>query len=96
MISINRKPVIKVPTTEPKILAAFDYDLALLAVPIALIARRGMQEEFRPWEKSLLVALWTLPLIARPASIYHLPVTPILLGLSLTFFARSGATNDSR
>ena len=66
----------------------FDYDLALLAVPIALVARRGMQDGFRPWEKSLLAALWILPFIARPASIYHLPITPILLGLALAIFAR--------
>ena len=65
----------------------FDYDLALLAVPITLVARRGMQDGFRAWEKSLLAALWLLPLIARTASTYHLPVTLILLGLSLAVFA---------
>jgi hypothetical protein len=65
----------------------FDYDLALLAVPIALVARRGLQDGFRAWEKSLLAALWLLPLIARTASLYHLPVTLILFGLSLAVFA---------
>ena len=65
----------------------FDYDLALLAVPIALVARRGMQDGFRAWEKSLLAALWLLPLIARAASTYHLPITLILLALSLAVFA---------
>src|SRR5215208_2105728 len=59
---------------------------------IALVARRGMQDGFRPWEKSLLAALWILPFIARPASIYHLPITPILLGLVLAFFARPPAS----
>jgi hypothetical protein len=73
----------------------FDYDLALLAVPIALVARRGMQDGFRPWEKSLLAALWVLPFIARPASTYHLPVTPILLGLSLAIFTRPLASSQA-
>jgi alpha-1,2-mannosyltransferase len=62
----------------------FDYDLVLLAVPIALLARNGFAEGFRPWRKSLLGALWVLPALARTCSLYGvLPVTVILLGLSV-------------
>jgi len=72
----------------------FDYDLVLLGVPIALVARRGMRDGFRPWEKSVLAALWILPFIARIASTYYIPLTPILLALSLATFARPAIRVD--
>lgn len=62
----------------------FDYDLVLLAVPIALLARGRLARGFLPWEKSLLSALWVIPALARTCSYYaSLPVTLILLGLSV-------------
>jgi alpha-1,2-mannosyltransferase len=60
----------------------FDYDLVILAVPIALLARDGLAQGFPPWRKSLLCALWIAPALARTCSIYGgLPATVILLGL---------------
>jgi hypothetical protein len=60
----------------------FDYDLVLLAVPIALLARDGLAQGFRPWQKSLLCVLWIAPALARTCSVHlGLPATVILLGL---------------
>jgi len=72
----------------------FDYDLVLLGVPMALVVRRGMRNGFRPWEKSVLAALWILPFIARIASAYHIPLTPILLALALASFAMPAVRFD--
>jgi alpha-1,2-mannosyltransferase len=72
----------------------FDYDLVLLGVPMALVVRRGMRDGFRPWEKSVLAALWILPFIARIASAYHIPLTPILLALALASFAMPAVRFD--
>ena len=72
----------------------FDYDLALLAVPIAIVAREGLANGFPPWQKSLLSALWMAPALARTCSYYvDLPVTVVLLGLSIAICtARPGRT----
>ena len=64
----------------------FDYDLALLAVPIALVARRAMKDGWRAWEMTLLALLWILPSTARLVSMSQIPITPILLALSLATF----------
>jgi hypothetical protein len=74
----------------------FDYDLALLAVPIAIVAREGLANGFPPWQKSLLSALWMAPALARSCSYYlDLPVTVILLGLAIVIYtARSGRIED--
>lgn len=42
-----------------------DYDLVLLALPIAWLAREGYDYGFRDWEKSILALAWLLPLISR-------------------------------
>jgi hypothetical protein len=43
-----------------------DYDLALLGLPIVLLARDGAERGFLPWDKTVLAAAWALPLFARP------------------------------
>jgi hypothetical protein len=43
-----------------------DYDLVLLAPAIAFLAAHGLRQGFASYELSLLVALWALPLFARP------------------------------
>ena len=56
-----------------------DYDLVILAVPIAFWAREGVKTGFQPYEKIIFGALWLLPLLARMLGGYALPVTPPLL-----------------
>lgn len=45
-----------------------DYDLIVLAVAIAFLAAQGLRTGFRPFEISLLGALWIVPLLARSAA----------------------------
>jgi alpha-1,2-mannosyltransferase len=42
-----------------------DYDLMLLALPIAWLLARGLRQGFFPWEKITVAFLCTLPLSAR-------------------------------
>lgn len=44
---------------------ALDYDLMALAPAIAFLAAHGKVHGFAPFEKSVLAALWLLPLLAR-------------------------------
>ncbi|MBN8961044.1 MAG: DUF2029 domain-containing protein [Rhizobiales bacterium] len=45
-----------------------DYDLVVLAVPIAFLASRGLRMGFRPFEISSSGALWIVPLLTRQAA----------------------------
>ena len=58
----------------------FDYDLAVLAIPIAWVAREADADGcFLPWEKSVLLAAFVLPLFARPvATCLVLPIGPVI------------------
>ncbi|MFA5040668.1 MAG: glycosyltransferase family 87 protein [Bdellovibrionales bacterium] len=56
-----------------------DYDLVILAVPIALLTRQGGETGYKRFEKPLLAALWILPLVARASGSHYLPFTPPLL-----------------
>ena len=61
---------------------SLDYDLMALAPAIAFWASDGRFRGFRNWEKTVLAALWILPLIARSfAEATSIPLTaPLLLG----------------
>jgi len=58
----------------------FDYDLAILAVPIAWVVRQAEADGgFLPWEKSVLLAAFVVPLLARPvATCLALPIGPAI------------------
>ena len=59
-----------------------DYDLVLLALPIAWIALEGRTNGFLPWEKTTLFLLWILPLVSRGiGAATHIPLGPLVLGL---------------
>ncbi len=61
-----------------------DYDLVILAPAIALMARLGIQNGFRPYELTALAAVWAAPLLAR--SIAKISTLPIgLLSLAMFF-----------
>lgn len=69
-----------------------DYDLALLIIPLAWLAGQGITRGFMPWEKSLLLAAFILPAMARPlATAIHLPLTPLITALVLTLVATRAA-----
>jgi Glycosyltransferase family 87 len=64
---------------------ALDYDLVVLAPAIAFVAAHGMRQGFAPWELTLLVALWVLPLVARPvAELTAVSLAPVVLLAALS------------
>jgi hypothetical protein len=67
----------------------FDYDLMLLAIPLAWILRDARRTGFRPWEKSLLLAAFLLPMASRViATRLGLPIGPPILMSLLLIVAR--------
>jgi hypothetical protein len=63
---------------------ALDYDLVVLGPAIAFLTAHGLRQGFAPWEVILLVALWVLPLFARPiAEVTAVSLTPIALFAAL-------------
>jgi hypothetical protein len=68
---------------------ALDYDLALLALPIAWLAELGLREGFHPWEKTTLLAAFLLPLISRLTGIgLNLAIAPFVMGALLWIIVR--------
>jgi hypothetical protein len=68
-----------------------DYDLVLLAIPLAWLAREGVREGFRPWEKLILAIGFVLPLIARSiAEATSIPLTPFVVAALYACVLRRG------
>jgi alpha-1,2-mannosyltransferase len=63
---------------------SFDYDMMLLAPAIAFLTVDGFVRGFGPWEKTLLAALWLVPLIAR--SVAHMTLVPLGVPAMLAMF----------
>jgi hypothetical protein len=65
------------------------YDLVVLGLTIAWLALEGRRSGFLPFEKSLLVVAWLLPLICEPiASSVRVPLTPVVCFLLLAMIIR--------
>ena len=63
-----------------------DYDLMLLAPAIGYLALHGWRRGFGAFEKTVLAALWIVPLVARPvpeATLVPLAVPVMLLAFGL-------------
>ena len=59
-----------------------DYDLALLAIPLAWATAQGRKTGFMPWEKSILVFAFALPAFSRViAFALGVPLAPLAVGL---------------
>jgi hypothetical protein len=79
----NALLVLATPLATPFVL---DYDLTMLALPIAWLSVRILREGQAPFEKAFLAALFLVPLVARPlASVTGFCLTPFMLvaGLAL-------------
>ena len=64
---------------------SLDYDLMLLAPAIAFLAADEMKRGFVPWEKTLLAALWIVPLLTR--SMAQQTLIPLAVPAMLAAFA---------
>jgi alpha-1,2-mannosyltransferase len=82
------------PSEGPALIAAtllaspflLDYDLTLLAFPLAFLGREGLARGFAPFEKSVLVIAYLLPLLSRIlAGALLLPLAPPILFAVLWF-----------
>ncbi|HEY6418256.1 MAG TPA: glycosyltransferase family 87 protein [Candidatus Binataceae bacterium] len=70
-----------------------DYDMVVLALPIAWLALEGRRSGFLPWEKSLLAFVWLLPLFARLlAGRAMIPLGPLAMLLLLGDISRRAAS----
>ena len=98
MLRRTRDPRLQIAATACASLLAtpfvLDYDLTLLALPLALVFSRARGkfppcEKFLPYEKSALLAAYVLPAVARPLALYaHLPLAPLTLALLLLSLMR--------
>jgi alpha-1,2-mannosyltransferase len=74
-----------------------DYDLVLLALPIAWLAALGLRNGFLPWEKFTLLTVFLLPLLSRMMGQYlHLPVAPLVMAALLWIVMRRVFFKDLR
>ena len=78
-----------------------DYDLVLLAIPLAWIARDSLREGFLAWEKTILLAAFVLPAVSRSVATYTgAPLGPLVLVAVLALILRrarsGGAGRDAR
>ena len=67
---------------------ALDYDLILLALPIAWLAAEGRANGFLPWEKIVLFAVFLLPLVSRSIGTFGIPIAPPVLLIFLGVIVR--------
>jgi alpha-1,2-mannosyltransferase len=57
-----------------------DYDLAILIVPIVVLADDALATGFSPFEKTALAAAFVLAEVARPLALgLHLPIAPLVV-----------------
>ena len=68
-----------------------DYDLALLAIPLAFVFERGRRLGFWPYEKAVLLAAYVLPLVCRSAACVALvPLAPPVVAALFAVVVRRG------
>lgn len=59
-----------------------DYDLTLLAIPLAWLAAEAQRTGWRRWEKVVALLAFTLPFVARDvAGTVHVPLAPAVIWL---------------
>ncbi|HXQ17289.1 MAG TPA: glycosyltransferase family 87 protein [Caulobacteraceae bacterium] len=69
-----------------------DYDLVILAAPLAWMLREGDAKGFLSWEKTLLLAAFVLPAVSRTlATEARLPLAPFVMAALLVAILRRAA-----
>ena len=70
-----------------------DYDMMLLAPAIALLAADGRARGFFPYERTVLAALWLVPIAARGVAGWaHIPLGLIVMAFAFALIIRRGAS----
>lgn len=68
-----------------------DYDLTILAIPLAWLTREGVRTGFLPWEKLLLFAGFCLPLVSRALALgLGIPTAPVVIAALFAAVMRRG------
>jgi alpha-1,2-mannosyltransferase len=66
-----------------------DYDLVLLAIPLAWLFAEGRRTGFAPYEKVVMLAAYALPLFSRAmAESFGLPLAPLVIAALFAVVAR--------
>ena len=73
-----------------------DYDLLLLALPIAWLAAEGLRAGFWRWEKAILAGVWLTPIVSRQIGVLGIPIAPFMLALLLIVLIRRAANLSAR
>jgi hypothetical protein len=72
-----------------------DYDLVILAAPLAWLLRQGADGGFRDWEKTTLAAAFVLPAVSRTlATQAHLPLAPLVMAALFVVILRRGVSTE--
>jgi hypothetical protein len=72
------------------------YDLVLLALPIAWLAMEGFEKGFLPYEKAVLSIAWILPRVSLPISqSVNIPIAPIVIIVLMTTILRRAIHRES-
>jgi alpha-1,2-mannosyltransferase len=73
------------------------YDLMLLAIPLVWLLREAARTDFLPWEKTVLLAGFLLPLISSSvADRLRLPLAPpVILALFMVIYRRAARATPS-
>jgi len=73
-----------------------DYDLIILAAPLAWMLREGASRGFLTWEKTILLAAFVLPAVSRTLAMdVRLPLTPFVIAALFVAVLRRGTTAAS-
>ncbi len=71
-----------------------DYDLMLLALPLAWLTVEGLRTQFLNWERITLFTIWLLPLLSREIGMLGVPIAPAALLLFLVVILRRASADS--
>ena len=71
-----------------------DYDLMLLALPLAWLTVEGLRTQFLNWERITLFIVWLLPLLSREIGMLGVPIAPAALLLLLILILRRATASE--
>lgn len=78
--SLELNVALAVSATTLAVPALYDYDLVVLAVPMAILVADGIRSGWMPGLRAILVVVWLMPMIGSSLARYaHLPLVPLVL-----------------